>query len=201
MHSSSIDCPGCGANLKAQNGPVTCEFCGRTTVIEGIDQAINTPSGLKKFTPHQTIVQEAKPVFGQYHDQKSGNIAMILWFFFGILGVHRFYVGKKISGIVYLLTIGGLGFGWFVDFFLFYFGRFSDAQKCPLTPVNTILKKIIGGFLCFWVSMTIFAALIPDDLPEYTVLIALGLAIFVVNAGFIWRLINQRNERDENKGF
>ena len=36
--------------------------------------------------------------------------------FLGILGIHRFYMGKWGTGIVYLLTGGLLGFGWLYDF-------------------------------------------------------------------------------------
>lgn len=42
-------------------------------------------------------------------------IAFILCFFFGALGVHKFYEGKIGTGILYLLTCGLFGIGWFVD--------------------------------------------------------------------------------------
>ncbi|WP_299485992.1 TM2 domain-containing protein [Acaryochloris sp. IP29b_bin.137] len=46
--------------------------------------------------------------------------AYLLWFFatFGIFGVHRFYLGKPVSGILYLLTFGFFGIGQVVDLFL-----------------------------------------------------------------------------------
>lgn len=41
----------------------------------------------------------------------------MLWLFTGILGGHRFYVGKTASGLLFLFT-GGLFFiGWALDFF------------------------------------------------------------------------------------
>ena len=44
------------------------------------------------------------------------TVAWILLTFLGILGVHRMYMGKWISGIIYLLTGGFLGFGILYDF-------------------------------------------------------------------------------------
>ena len=44
------------------------------------------------------------------------SIAWILQTFLGPLGLHRFYMGKWITGLVYLLTGGLLGFGWIYDF-------------------------------------------------------------------------------------
>lgn len=44
------------------------------------------------------------------------NIAWVLLTFLGILGVHRMYMGKWITGIVYLLTVGLFGIGYLYDF-------------------------------------------------------------------------------------
>ncbi len=48
---------------------------------------------------------------------RSVGVAYILWFFFGILGVHKFYLGKPIIGVLYLFTAGLLFIGWFIDLF------------------------------------------------------------------------------------
>jgi TM2 domain-containing membrane protein YozV len=42
-------------------------------------------------------------------------IAYILWFFLGVFGVHRFYLGKWVTGIVWLCTGGLFGLGWLFD--------------------------------------------------------------------------------------
>jgi len=46
---------------------------------------------------------------------KSMLVAYVLWFFFGIFGIHRFYLGRTCSGLVYLFTAGLLGIGWIID--------------------------------------------------------------------------------------
>lgn len=45
-------------------------------------------------------------------------IYLILCFFVGCLGIHRFYAGKKVTGVLYLLTFGFLGIGRFIDLIL-----------------------------------------------------------------------------------
>jgi TM2 domain-containing membrane protein YozV len=44
------------------------------------------------------------------------SVAWILLTFLGLLGIHRFYVGKVLTGILYLLTVGLFGFGVLYDF-------------------------------------------------------------------------------------
>lgn len=40
---------------------------------------------------------------------KKRLVAVILCFFFGVFGAHRFYVGKIGTAVAQLLTVGGLG--------------------------------------------------------------------------------------------
>ena len=51
-------------------------------------------------------------------EHKTTLSAYLLWLFFGLIGVHRFYVGHRGWGIAYLLTLGLFGIGWLVDLFL-----------------------------------------------------------------------------------
>ncbi len=44
-------------------------------------------------------------------------VAYLLWFFLGVLGGHKFYLGRTGMGVFYLLTAGGLWIGWFIDLF------------------------------------------------------------------------------------
>lgn len=58
--------------------------------------------------------------------------ALLLCFFLGVLGVHRFYVGKVGTGILQLVTFGGLGIWALVDFIMIAVGSFQDAQGRPI---------------------------------------------------------------------
>lgn len=44
------------------------------------------------------------------------SVGWILLTFLGLFGIHRFYMGKIITGILYLLTGGLFGIGWIYDF-------------------------------------------------------------------------------------
>ena len=45
------------------------------------------------------------------------NAAWLLYLFLGFLGIHRFYLGKPITGILFLLTGGLFGIGFVYDAF------------------------------------------------------------------------------------
>ncbi len=60
--------------------------------------------------------------------EKLRLVALLLCFFLGGLGIHRFYVGKIGTGILWLVTLGFLGIGTIVDFILILAGAFKDKE-------------------------------------------------------------------------
>ena len=59
---------------------------------------------------------------------RSRLAAALLCFFVGVLGVHRFYVGKVGTGVLQLVTFGGLGIWALIDLILILVGTFRDKQ-------------------------------------------------------------------------
>ncbi len=63
---------------------------------------------------------------------KSRLAALLLCWFLGIFGAHRFYVGKVGTGILQIFTLGGLGIWTLIDFILIIVGTFKDKQGMPV---------------------------------------------------------------------
>ena len=59
--------------------------------------------------------------------------AFLLCFFLGVFGAHRFYAGKIGTGILQLLTFGGLGIWWLADLILILTGNFRDGDGRKMT--------------------------------------------------------------------
>jgi TM2 domain-containing membrane protein YozV len=60
--------------------------------------------------------------------RRSRLVALLFCILLGVFGVHRFYVGKIGTGILMLLTIGGLGIWVTIDLILIAVGSFRDKE-------------------------------------------------------------------------
>jgi TM2 domain-containing membrane protein YozV len=67
-------------------------------------------------------------------DQGPGKLVLaLLCFFLGSLGIHRFLTGKIGTGILMILTLGGLGLWTLIDFILILTGNFTDRNGNRIT--------------------------------------------------------------------
>ena len=59
---------------------------------------------------------------------KSRLVVTLLSFFLGEIGVHRFYLGKIGTGILMIVTLGGLGIWALIDFIMAVCGVMKDKE-------------------------------------------------------------------------
>jgi len=84
-------------------------------------------------TPMSTVIAA---IVGSQHPKKDWLVALLLCIIIGTWGVHRFYVGKIGTGILWLLTFGCFFVGWIVDIVMIASGSFTDADGLPLKNIR-----------------------------------------------------------------
>lgn len=47
--------------------------------------------------------------------RKNKTVALVLCLIFGMFGIHKFYLGQPIKGILYMFTLGIFCIGWIFD--------------------------------------------------------------------------------------
>jgi TM2 domain-containing membrane protein YozV len=78
------------------------------------------------------VFADGKPMVdaqGRPASPKSRLAAALLCWFIGFLGVHRFYVGKVGTGILMIVTLGGLGVWVLIDLIMILVGSFRDKEE------------------------------------------------------------------------
>jgi TM2 domain-containing membrane protein YozV len=115
-------CLGCGA--KPLGGSSFCQNCGAKT------------NALAEFCTKCGAKLGVKTLAGNV-SEKSRLITTLLcilpaWFC-GVAGIHRFYLGKIGTGILMLVTLGGLGIWTIIDFIYAVTGNMKDKEGKLIT--------------------------------------------------------------------
>ena len=87
------------------------------------------------FTDSYNRPLDQQPVMG---GSRSWVTSAFLCLFLGWLGVHRFYTGHIITGILQLLTFGGFGIWVLVDLIMIYTDSFRDDMGLLLTRMELV---------------------------------------------------------------
>jgi len=101
------------------------------------------------------------------NSKKNYTATLLLSFFLGNLGIHRFYTGYVGIGIVQLLTAGGCGIWTIIDFINLCFGNFKTEDGAELDEYNPTLGKVF-----FFVWLALFAV----SIAYYALAFSTGLA-------------------------
>ena len=106
-------CKHCGSQIPS--AAVVCTHCG--CQVEELHQAAQ-PNIVINNANTNTNVNHA----GGYAGRPLNKwVALLLCFFLGFVGAHKFYEGKNGMGILYIFTVGFFGIGWCIDFFAILF--------------------------------------------------------------------------------
>lgn len=107
-------------------------------------------------------------------DLKSKLVTVLLWWFLGAWGIHRFYVGKIGTGIIWFLTGGVFGIGYIVDFIKLFRNTFTDKEgRCLMNDCpNWLMYLALALILLAFISVIIIFAV-------------MGLSFFAIIAGSI----------------
>jgi TM2 domain-containing membrane protein YozV len=81
------------------------------------------------------------------HSDKGFVPTALLVMFLGALGIHRFYVGKYITGILMLLTLGGFGIWQLIDYIIILTDGFADSEGRPIRRVDQIQSQSSKDFI------------------------------------------------------
>ncbi len=115
---------------------VQCEYNGAhrvKNIADPIQVYRLQPNATRAFwrRGHAALPRQAPVASGEispYPRSKVLAMAVVI----GIFGAHRFTVGRKFSGTLQALTVGGIGLWWLYDLFELISGDFVDAQRRPV---------------------------------------------------------------------
>ena len=111
---------------------------------------------------------------------RTNVFALILCLLAGLVGLHRFYLGKWFTGILMFITFGGFGIWWIVDIYSILFKKLTDGDGNSLNWFgNSSAKNDDGAAELMGEKNTIFFT--PEVIAQITQLEKLEYACFHIS--------------------
>ena len=118
-------CRKCGKQIDDE--AVVCVHCGVATK----DSESGTQQPVIHIVNNNTNTNVNANNINSYVHKKKWT-AFLLCLLLGGFGVHRFYVGKVGTGLIWLCTAGLFGIGWLLYLIVILCGGFRDKNGQPL---------------------------------------------------------------------
>ena len=148
-------CPNCTADISFNNDAeiCQCDYCGsRFGIKDGVlrlnKNEIEKPASIQYTGSNITNTKVAREIQVNTAAKRSvvaedlnkeygvskrdKTVALLLCIFLGLFGVHHFYCGRYVKGILFLCTLGLFYIGWIIDIFLIAFDKYVDADGLHL---------------------------------------------------------------------
>jgi uncharacterized protein (TIGR02145 family) len=144
--------------------------------LSRLPNALSLPTPPPIPQPHQkkrkkeNIVQSKKQDTIPPENDINGNVVFYLSLFLGWLGVDRFYVWKTGSGILKLMTFGGLGIWWLMDLIFILTDQFTDSFGKIIKIQGSKAMPVLCLFLlpCFFLFLVIITQTSKDAGISFT---------------------------------
>lgn len=153
---SSQFCTQCGKNL--DSGARFCASCGTKT---------GTVS---------TTIKKDESIDITDKSPKSAVTALLLCLFLSPFGVHRFYVGKIGTGVLMLLTAGGLGIWALIDLVFIACCQFKDKEgrylifirekRSPLKLALTVIGVLLAAIIVYALLLFMLVVYLTSSLTD-----------------------------------
>lgn len=138
----AISCECCGAPITEK----VCPYCGTTNQNEELREPV---------IQVDVTYTATEPNPADQYSKKSWMTTFLLCFFLGLFGIHRFYVQKIGTGILWLFSYGAFFVGWLHDLILLATQNFKDAEgKLIVINPNAIREESITvKRLALWIPI------------------------------------------------
>lgn len=170
MNVASLECQKCGAALDSSHPDaptLKCRYCGTvmTNPFYQSDGGSDRPAmPIININVAQNVVtgQPSRPTYvpppaAPAESPKNWGVTLFLCLFLGLFGVHRFYTGHVLVGLIQLFTLGMAGIWTFIDLVMILTGAYRDKRGLPLSG-NRLSKRTGLGTLAVVIIFCVLLA-------------------------------------------